>query len=234
MGDDLEIAVDFEAGLVRVRPKTLLARRYSVTSRVDDFDVQLDVKTQDDGSPRCVGVSVSVADDVKTRPAVTSSVLVRVPVRDLLARARRSSLIVFRDDDLVEDRKVTGNVTGQVTGNVLERVQGQRSRLDDQLARSRDQLEELEDLMDRVQEPEDDFGIRESKPGRGRPLSDDHLRRVAKTYRAAVRDGQHPVGRVAYVAQVARQTAYGWISKARQRGLLGATRPGVAGEIDGQ
>jgi hypothetical protein len=69
--------------------------------------------------------------------------------------------------------------------------------------------------------------------GRGRkPLSEDHLKRVAALYREAA---VHPESRIEYLQQHfphnSPATIRNWIRKARARGFLRpAPRPGVAGE----
>lgn len=87
------------------------------------------------------------------------------------------------------------------------------------------------DLTPRAGDP---FGIGESKPGRGRPLTDDHLMRVAMTYRSAVEGGYRPVWLVANAGGVPRPTAARWIAESRKRGILGPAISGPhGGESDG-
>jgi hypothetical protein len=202
MTDDLQITPDFSAGLVRVRPGMNVCRRYRVTADVDDLVVDIDVETQDDGSTRCLGVSARVPDDDMSHPGVSSVGLRQIPVRKLIAQARRSSLIVFDDD--------FASVGDDSSSGALDDLRAQRMALEASLARSRTQIAQIEDT----------FGIRKTKPGKGRPLSDDHLQRVARAYQAAVDAGDHPVGSIARIAQVARPTASGWVVEARRRGLL--------------
>ena len=71
------------------------------------------------------------------------------------------------------------------------------------------------------------------RPRRGRPVSDDHLRRVAKVYRDAVQRGDPPTQTVADTMHASRATAARWVTRARERGMLGAAAPGKAGEFGG-
>jgi hypothetical protein len=77
----------------------------------------------------------------------------------------------------------------------------------------------------------------EAKAGgrpRGYPIDDDELRRVADTYRAAIKLGEHPTQRVMREHHTGRSTASRWIRRARDAGHLGAARPRVAGEYDAE
>ncbi len=64
------------------------------------------------------------------------------------------------------------------------------------------------------------------------PIDHAGLRRVAETYRTAMRLGQPPTKRVADEHHVSRTTASRWIRRARDLGFLGPARPRVAGEIN--
>ena len=68
------------------------------------------------------------------------------------------------------------------------------------------------------------------RPRRGSPLNDDDLGEVAARYRAALKRGDPPTQTVADEMHAARSTAARWVAKARERGLLGASLPGQAGE----
>lgn len=70
------------------------------------------------------------------------------------------------------------------------------------------------------------------QPRRGSPLSDDHLRRVADLYRAALERGDPPTQTIAdeFPVPLARSTAAKWVMKARERGFLGPAMQGKAGE----
>jgi len=196
MSNDLQITPDFSAGLVKLGPDMNVSRRYRVTADVDDFVVDIDVETQDDGSVRCLGVSVRLQDDDMSHPGVSSLGLRQIPIRKLISQARRSPLVIFDDDN--------------------------QSSLGPDVIRTPDQD---------VVVAEDRFGIRDTRPGRGRQMSDDHLSRVAKTYLAAVDAGHRPVLYVAQVGLASRPTAARWIAQARKRGLLGPARPGPLGGV---
>lgn len=75
-----------------------------------------------------------------------------------------------------------------------------------------------------------EFEDQTARPRRGTPLGDDHLKRVRDIYRAAVERGDPPTQTVAQEMHAARSTAARWVAKARERGLLGASLPGRAGE----
>jgi hypothetical protein len=68
------------------------------------------------------------------------------------------------------------------------------------------------------------------RPRRGSPLNDEHLRQVTELYRAALERGDPPTQTVADEMHAARSTAARWVAKARERGLLGASVRGKAGE----
>jgi hypothetical protein len=68
------------------------------------------------------------------------------------------------------------------------------------------------------------------RPRRGSPLTDDHLQQVAGLYRAALERGDPPTQTIADELHAARSTAARWVSLARERGILGASLPGQAGE----
>jgi hypothetical protein len=68
----------------------------------------------------------------------------------------------------------------------------------------------------------------------GYPIDDDGLRRVADTYRAALKLGEPPTQRVKREHHVSRTTASRWIRRARDAGHLGEARPRVAGEYDSE
>jgi hypothetical protein len=70
------------------------------------------------------------------------------------------------------------------------------------------------------------------RPRSGSPLSTDHLKEVADRYRAALDRGEPPTQAVANEMHAARSTAARWVAKARERGLLGPSLPGRAGERD--
>ena len=65
---------------------------------------------------------------------------------------------------------------------------------------------------------------------RGR-VSDDVLRQAAAIYRAASFAGPAPTNAVKDQMSVSRATAGRWVSMARERGFLGKTQPGMAGEV---
>lgn len=66
-----------------------------------------------------------------------------------------------------------------------------------------------------------------------RGLSDDFLRLVTQVYESLVREGEaYPVKALAATQQVDKSTASRWLSAARERGILGASLPGRAGEAD--
>ena len=67
-------------------------------------------------------------------------------------------------------------------------------------------------------------------PRRGSPLTEDHLRRVAEVYQAAVEQGDPATQTVANEMHAARSTAARWVAKARERGILGPAKRGQAGE----
>jgi hypothetical protein len=66
--------------------------------------------------------------------------------------------------------------------------------------------------------------------GPRRNLSDDLLSRVAATYREALAAGEPPTRAVERDLAVSHSQAAKYVSRARQRGFLGPTRSGVAGE----
>jgi hypothetical protein len=68
------------------------------------------------------------------------------------------------------------------------------------------------------------------RPRRGSPVTDEHLRRVAALYRAALERGDPPTQTVGDEMHAGRSTAARWVAKARERGLLGEALPGKAGE----
>jgi hypothetical protein len=68
------------------------------------------------------------------------------------------------------------------------------------------------------------------RPRRGSPLTDSNLRQVADLYRAALKRGDPPTQTVADELHVARSTAARWVTKARERNLLGPSLRGRAGE----
>jgi hypothetical protein len=49
-------------------------------------------------------------------------------------------------------------------------------------------------------------------------------------YRAAVENGDPPTQTIADVMHASRPTAARWVAKARERGMLGESLPGKAGE----
>jgi hypothetical protein len=66
-----------------------------------------------------------------------------------------------------------------------------------------------------------DFAARVRRPRRGKPLTDDQLRKVAEVWRdAAARGSRRPTLDVARRLYVARSTAGRWIAEARRRGIL--------------
>lgn len=67
-------------------------------------------------------------------------------------------------------------------------------------------------------------------PRRGSLLTDENLRQVAELYRAAIKRGDPPTQMVAEAMHVARSTAARWVGKARERGFLGPSMRGRAGE----
>jgi hypothetical protein len=83
-------------------------------------------------------------------------------------------------------------------------------------------------------EPEDTaWGGGRSGPGRGRPIGDEHLQRVAEIYRAAVSTGHRaPVDEVRRQLNTSRSTAGRWVQQAREHHFLGPARGPVAGESD--
>jgi hypothetical protein len=68
------------------------------------------------------------------------------------------------------------------------------------------------------------------RPRSGSPITADHLCKVAELYRAALERGDPPTQTVADEMYAARSTAARWVAKARERGLLGPSLPGRAGE----
>ena len=68
--------------------------------------------------------------------------------------------------------------------------------------------------------------------GRQRVMSNDHLRRVAEVYRAAMRAGKVPTQEVADHFGKSHSTAARWVMQARREGFLGAAKPGAAGEFE--
>jgi hypothetical protein len=73
------------------------------------------------------------------------------------------------------------------------------------------------------------YSKRGRSPQRGSPITDENLRQVADLYRAALERGDPPTQTVADAMYVARSTAR-WVAKARERGFLGASMRGRAGE----
>ena len=71
-------------------------------------------------------------------------------------------------------------------------------------------------------------------PRRGALVTDEHLRDVAARYRAAIQRGEAPTKAVADELYASRPTAARWIARARERGFLGASLPGRAGEREEQ
>ncbi|MDQ6854728.1 MAG: DUF6214 family protein, partial [Actinomycetota bacterium] len=63
-------------------------------------------------------------------------------------------------------------------------------------------------------------------------VTDNDLRRVAATYRAALETGNPPTAAVEDEFQVSRATAGRLVRRARDRGFLGAATPRKAGEAD--
>jgi len=70
------------------------------------------------------------------------------------------------------------------------------------------------------------------RPRRGSPLTDANLRQVAELYRAAFDRGDPPTATIAGELHIARSTAARWVAKARERGLLGPSIRGRAGEAE--
>jgi hypothetical protein len=70
------------------------------------------------------------------------------------------------------------------------------------------------------------------RPHRGSPVTDENLRQVAKLYRAAIKRGDPPTETVAETMHIARSTAARWVTRARERKLLGPALRGRAGEAD--
>jgi hypothetical protein len=70
------------------------------------------------------------------------------------------------------------------------------------------------------------------RPRRGSPITDDHLGQVAEIYRAALKRGDPPTQTIAKQMHAARSTAARWVALARERGHLGASLPGRAGEAN--
>lgn len=68
------------------------------------------------------------------------------------------------------------------------------------------------------------------RPRQGTPIADDTLRQVAGLYRAAYERGDPPTQTVADEMHVARSTAARWVTRARERELLGPALRGRAGE----
>lgn len=75
------------------------------------------------------------------------------------------------------------------------------------------------------------WGGRQIRVGRGSRTEDDHLRRVAAIYTAAVRDGRAPVKAVEKDLPCSRSHAGRLVGQARKAGLLRATSPGRASAI---
>jgi hypothetical protein len=67
-------------------------------------------------------------------------------------------------------------------------------------------------------------------PRSGSRLTDEQLERVAETYREAEQRGHAPTQAVADQFHLARSTAARWVSKARERGMLGPAVRGRGGE----
>jgi hypothetical protein len=61
-------------------------------------------------------------------------------------------------------------------------------------------------------------------------VTDEQLRDVAETYRAAYAERRAPTAAVARRFHVSRSTAGRYVQRARERGFLGPTQPRVAGE----
>jgi hypothetical protein len=81
--------------------------------------------------------------------------------------------------------------------------------------------------------PAEVTGFRENmrRPRRGSPLTDEHLQQVADLYRDALaRRLPNPTETIADDMHAARSTAARWVALARQRGLLGESLRGRAGE----
>lgn len=76
------------------------------------------------------------------------------------------------------------------------------------------------------------FTEKARRPRSGSPLTDDHLRQVAELYRAAVKRGDPPDETIAREMHAARSTAARWVAKARERGILGPSVRGRAGEAE--
>ena len=77
------------------------------------------------------------------------------------------------------------------------------------------------------------FGSVVRGPGRGRPMDDEHLRRVAVVYREAIAVGSRaPVEAVRKALHASRSTAGRWVVQARKAGILGPARGPIAGEAE--
>ena len=68
------------------------------------------------------------------------------------------------------------------------------------------------------------------RPRRGKSITDEQLQRVADAYRAAMEHGDPPTQTIAAVMHASRPTAARWVARARERGMLGESLPGKAGE----
>lgn len=70
-----------------------------------------------------------------------------------------------------------------------------------------------------------------AKPARQYRLDDDHLRQVARIYREAIKAREFPVLAVARHFAMSVGGAGEWVRRCRKAGVLGPTRPGLAGEF---
>ena len=61
-------------------------------------------------------------------------------------------------------------------------------------------------------------------------MTDEQLQRVATVYRAAIGRGDPPTQTIAAVMHASRPTAARWVARARDRGMLGESLRGRAGE----
>jgi len=101
---DLEFITDYSQGYVRLNETTEIKRRYVIHTTIGGAHAYIDVEHQDDGSPRCLSVRVeappvSASDDDSILgehfdPGVTTTLLQKIPVGELISRSRKSSLIV--------------------------------------------------------------------------------------------------------------------------------------------
>jgi hypothetical protein len=140
---------------------------------------------------------------------------------------------------------------GEITGDVLRRIPVTSYLLQalSRLAFRRHEVADLPDwiaeglaregisetLMPAAQEDQravyEAFANKARRPRRGSPVTDEHLGQVAELYRAAVQRGDNPTQTIADTMHAARSTAARWVGLARKRGLLGASLPGRAGEV---